>query len=97
MFPNNDDTPGGNGKIDSTARKAMEQDLLAAKTAAEAASQAKSDFLANMSHELRTPLTAVIGFAGLLVAKGRLGAMETKFAAHISPALGSRSARVSWN
>ena len=37
-----------------------------AKTAAEAASRAKSGFLANMSHELRTPLNAVLGYAQIL-------------------------------
>jgi signal transduction histidine kinase len=75
-----------NSLRDITQRKQMEQDLLAAKTAAEAASQAKSDFLANMSHELRTPLTAIIGFAGLLSVKGKLGDLETKFVDRIGKA-----------
>jgi len=39
------------------------QELLAARDAADRASQAKSEFLSNMSYELRTPLTAVLGFA----------------------------------
>jgi len=41
------------------------KELAAAKTKAEAATQAKADFLANMSHEIRTPMTAIIGMAEL--------------------------------
>jgi PAS domain S-box-containing protein len=36
------------------------------RTAAEAASSAKSSFLANMSHEIRTPMNAIIGMAHLM-------------------------------
>ncbi|MBU2537929.1 MAG: response regulator [Proteobacteria bacterium] len=41
------------------------RDLVLAKEAAEAASQAKSEFLANMSHEIRTPMNGVIGMTHL--------------------------------
>jgi len=52
--------------VDLTVRKQAEIALLAAKKAAEDATQAKTDFLAVMSHELRTPLAGVIGMLDLL-------------------------------
>ena len=41
-----------------------------AKSAAEAANQAKGDFLANISHELRTPMNGVIAMSELLTEGG---------------------------
>ncbi len=51
---------------DITERRRAEEELTAAKEAAEGANRAKSQFLANMSHELRTPLSAVIGYAEMI-------------------------------
>ena len=48
---------------------AAAEQLVIARTAAEAASRAKSQFLTTMSHELRTPLTGLIGFPELLLRK----------------------------
>jgi PAS domain S-box-containing protein len=53
--------------IDVTERHRAEVDLVRARVAAEAASQAKSDFLANMSHEIRTPMSGALGMLNLLL------------------------------
>jgi signal transduction histidine kinase len=52
---------------DITQWKNAEEELVAARRAAEQANQQKSDFLAKISHEIRTPLNAIIGFSEVMM------------------------------
>ena len=67
--------------IDITDRKRSEEDLRAAKEAAEEASRLKSAFLRMATHELRTPLTIVSGYIELLASStaSRLTSEEREF------------------
>jgi len=52
---------------DITSSVEKNEELAAAKLAADAANSAKSDFLSRMSHDIRTPLNGIIGFTDLAI------------------------------
>ncbi len=54
---------------DITQWKRTEDELRSAKSAAETASEHKTDFLARVSHEIRTPLNAIIGFSDMMASE----------------------------
>ncbi len=55
---------------DITEAKQAATDLIAARDAATAAADARTDLLATMSHEIRTPMTGIIGMLELLQDQG---------------------------
>jgi len=74
--------------LDIEQEKALQEKLAAAKQAAEAMSQAKSDFLANMSHEIRTPMNAIIGLSYLCL-KTELGSKQRDYIQKVNSAANS--------
>ena len=74
------------GKI-AERRLQLEQQLLQAKQAAEAAVLAKGEFLATMSHEIRTPLNGILPMLEL-IARGPLGEDQRQMLATASASAG---------
>jgi len=60
-------------------RTKLEEDLIKAREAAEAANRAKSTFLANVSHGIRTPMNAILGYAQILERDASLGQMQRDY------------------
>ena len=63
---------------DVRAEQQLQQRLVEARDAAEAAARSKADFLSTMSHEIRTPLNGVIGMTDILL-DTPLGAEQIEF------------------
>lgn len=70
---------------DISERKKAEREVMAAREAAEQASQAKSEFLAHISHEIRTPMNAIVGYSSLAL-ETEQGADQRQYAEGIADA-----------
>ena len=64
------------------AQRKINEELLFAKEAAQAANRAKTEFIATTSHELRTPLNAIIGFSQLIKTQ-TLGPINDRYLGYI--------------
>lgn len=73
---------------DITHFKKSQEDLLNAKTQADAANRTKSEFLNRMSHEIRTPMNAIIGM-GHLLRDTALSRQQTDYLGNIDQAANS--------
>lgn len=75
--------------IDISEQKRSEEDLIAARAAAERADQSKSRFLAAASHDLRQPLSALSLFVSALA--NRISPDHSELVANIQECVGSLS------
>lgn len=80
-------------KIVQERLRLSEEELRAAKTAAENARASKSTFLSHMSHEIRTPLSAILGFSDLMATQ-EMTAEERKETARIIRTNGEELSRL---
>jgi PAS domain S-box-containing protein len=64
--------------FDDSERKRAEEELRAAKAAADSANRAKGDFLAKVGHEIRTPISGILGMTDLALTE-RPGSRQRQF------------------